>query len=384
MAMTHYRWKIIALAFIAVIITYLDRAALSYTITPLQVEFRFTNTDFGLIAAAFGIGYMVMTVIGGVLVDTYGARKIWSLFSFLWSLACALLAFASGFISFFLFRLLLGVCEGPSFPALTRVSADWLPVAERVRSLAIGLAAVPFASVIGAPLLAHLVFFVGWRWMFIILGSFGIIWAIIWHNIFRDQPRDCHRVASEELTYIEQGLKIHREVKARNQHTTDLRFLLVNPALLVNNYAFFVFGYLLFFAITWLPAYLEQSYQVQVRETGWFLIAPWTMATCLLLLGGVISDKIWQKTKRIRLSRSWVIAVCQVLSACCFIPTVLYHSLPIALLSISLGIGFGMMPNAAFYAINADLAHDRAATSLGIMDCGFALAGILAPLLTGG
>jgi ACS family hexuronate transporter-like MFS transporter len=51
--------------------------------------------------------------------------------------------------------------------------------------------------------------------------------------------------------------------------------------------------------------------------------------------------------------------------------------------SITFGIGFGMMPNAAFYAINADLAHDRAGTSLGIMDCAFAAAGILAPLLTG-
>jgi len=41
------------------------------------------------------------------------------------------------------------------------------------------------------------------------------------------------------------------------------------------------------------------------------------------------------------------------------------------------------MPNAAFYALNIDLAHDRAATSLGIMDAAFALAGILPPLITG-
>ena len=50
---------------------------------------------------------------------------------------------------------------------------------------------------------------------------------------------------------------------------------------------------------------------------------------------------------------------------------------------LSLGIGFGLMPNAAFYVINTDLCQDRAATSLGIMDCFFAAAGILAPILTG-
>jgi nitrate/nitrite transporter NarK len=42
-----------------------------------------------------------------------------------------------------------------------------------------------------------------------------------------------------------------------------------------------------------------------------------------------------------------------------------------------------MMPNAAFYALNCDIARDRAGTSIGIMDCFFAAAGIAAPALTG-
>jgi nitrate/nitrite transporter NarK len=152
---------------------------------------------------------------------------------------------------------------------------------------------------------------------------------------------------------------------------------------MANNYAFFAFGYLLFFAITWLPGYLEQTYGIKVREAGWFLIAPWLTATILLLLGGVLSDWLWNKTHSIRIARSHMIWICQVISALCFIPVVLYHSIWVAAIGISLGVGFGLMPNAAFYAINADLARDRAGTSLGIMDCAFALAGILAPLLTG-
>lgn len=59
------------------------------------------------------------------------------------------------------------------------------------------------------------------------------------------------------------------------------------------------------------------------------------------------------------------------------------NDLNASLIMISLGIGFGLMPNACFYALNCDLAKDRAATSLGLMDSFFALAGILAPSLTG-
>jgi ACS family hexuronate transporter-like MFS transporter len=377
--MTYFRWKMIALAFMAVIITYLDRSALSYALVPLQAEYGFTDTDFGLIASAFGVGYMIMTVIGGVLVDRFGARKIWSLFSVFWSLSCAALAFAGGFAGFFCLRLMLGISEGPSFPALTRVSADWLPLSERARSLAVGLAAVPFASVIGAPLVSYLVTAFGWRLMFVILGSFGLVWALIWVLLFRDKPKEIKNISVAELSLIENGLET---TKTRSRRTS-WRFILFNRSLLVNNYAFFAFGYLLFFAITWLPGYLEQTYAIQVRQTGWFLIAPWITATLLLLLGGFLSDVIWRKTKSIRLARSYLIWICQALSAFCFLPLLFYPSLPIAMLAITFGIGFGMMPNAAFYALNADLAHDRAATSLGVMDGGFALAGILAPFLTG-
>src|SRR5579871_349849 len=74
--MTQYRWIVITLTFFAIIINYLDRTALSYAVTPLESQFGLNNSDFGIIAAAFGVGYLIMTVIGGILVDQFGARKI--------------------------------------------------------------------------------------------------------------------------------------------------------------------------------------------------------------------------------------------------------------------------------------------------------------------
>ena len=377
--MSHFRWLVIFLAFVAIVITYLDRVALSFAIIPLENLYHLTNADFGIIASAFGIGYLVMTVAGGVLVDRYGSRKIWSISAIFWSLACASIGFATGFIWLFISRLLLGLMEGPGFPALNRMNADWLPMSERARALGLGLAAVPFASVIGAPLISSLIIYLGWRWMFIILGMLGILWGLIWYIIFRDKPKQSAHVSKSELEFIEKGLGlVHKK-----QVKSSWKFLLFNPVFLANNFAFFSFGYLLFFAITWLPGYLEQTYAMKIKETGIFLIAPWVLATILILIGGWLSDYLWNKTHSMRLSRSHMIWICQILSACCFIPVIWFHSLTIAIIGISLGVGIGLMPNAAFYAVNSDLAHDRAGTSLGIMDCAFAAAGILAPLLTG-
>lgn len=385
--MTHYRWTILALAFFALIITYLDRMALSYAITPLETNFGLTNTDFGIIAAAFGVGYMIMTVIGGVMVDHWGARKTWSLSAMIWSITCALIGLATGFLSLFIFRLLLGIAEGPSFPSLTRVTADWLPISERARALAFGLAAVPFASVIGAPVISYIITLLNWRAAFFILGSLGIAWGFIWYFCFRDQPEQSSQVSAAEIETIHKAIKIQSSLDSHLQtvqeQKTTWKFMLFNPALLVNNYAFFAFGYLLFFALTWLPGFMEQTYGIKLKAVGLFLIAPWLVATCLLLFCGFISDYLYNKTHSIRIARSHLIWVCQIISVLCFLPVVLMHSLTIAIIFISLAIGFGMMPNAAFYAINADLARDRAGTSLGIMDCSFAAAGIFAPILTG-
>lgn len=385
-----FRWLVIGLAFFITIVNYLDRSALAYAIGPIKAEFGLNDADFGFIASAFGIGYMVMTVGGGILVDHWGARKIWPLAAFLWSTVTALLGISTGFWMLFFFRTMLGIAEGPNFPALSRVVTDWLPMSERARATAFGLVAVPLASVIGAPLISHLIIHLSWKIMFLILGSLGIAWSFIWFWLFRDYPENCQFVSTAELDIIREGTTKRRNCSDNELRKHDLsngkttwKFMLLNPALMANNYAFFAFGYLLFFALTWLPEYLELTYGVKLKEIGYFLIAPWLTAAVLLMVAGYVSDWIWLKTGSMRKSRTHIIWICQLASAISFIAVIYTHSLSWTLILLSAGIGLGLMPNAAFYALNSDLARDRAATSLGIMDCFFAAAGILAPALTG-
>lgn len=205
-----YRWVIITLGFLITLICYLDRSAISYAITPLKKEFGFNDQDFGFIAGAFGIGYMVMTLGGGILVDKYGAHKTWAGAAILWSACTALMGLASSFWILFTFRTLLGIAEGPHFPALTRVVADWLPASERGRATAFGLNAVPMSQVIGAPLLSYMVSSLGWKLMFAILGTMGIAWAAVWLVVFRDYPESSKFVSDDELKYIREGRAVDR------------------------------------------------------------------------------------------------------------------------------------------------------------------------------
>ncbi|CAN5136112.1 MFS transporter [soil metagenome] len=387
---SNYRWVIIGFGFLITLINYLDRSAMAYAIGPIKAEFGFNNEQFGAIAAAFAVGYALMTLGGGILVDKWGSRSVWSGAAVLWSACTALMGICSSYPIFFTVRVMLGITEGPHFPALTRVVADWLPSTERARSTAMGLCAVPMAGVIGAPLITSLIASFGWKAMFTILGSAGIVWAVIWWFVYRDYPEHSKFVNDAELKIIREGQPLNRERKMAEMKAHDIslgkttwKFLFTNPSLIANNFAFFGFGYLLFFSVTWLPGYMEQTYHLHLKHVGELLITPWLTAALMLFSAGFLSDYLWKKTGSMRVARSHMMWICQLLSGLCFIPLMFNPSLETALVMYSLGLGFGLMPNAAFYAINCDLAKDKAATSLGLMDCYLGFAGILAPYLTG-
>lgn len=387
---TNYRYVVLGLAFLITLVNYMDRASISYAIGPIKREFGLDDSQFGYILAAFGIGYAVMTLGGGVIVDRFGARRVWPLAAIMWSACTAMMGCVAGFPALLSLRILLGLSEGPHFPALTRVVADWLPQSERVRATGLGLCAVPLASAIGAPLISTLILSVGWKAMFLVMASAGIVWAAVWYWLFRDYPDTSKFVSKSELSHIKENQVVEpgaddkalRE-KERSEGATTWGDMLFNPALISNNIAYFSFGYALFFALTWLPGYLEHAHHVKLEDARFILIAPWLTAAILLPVAGYLSDWLWIKTGSKQISRSYLICICQLISGLAYVPLLFNPPLTTSMIFISLGVGFGMMPNAAFYAINCDLAKDRAATSQGIMNSCSAIASIMAPALTG-
>ena len=83
-----------------------------------------------------------------------------------------------------------------------------------------------------------------------------------------------------------------------------LAALLTNRTLLANTWAFFVFGYFLFFFMSWLPSYLEKKYGLNLDAVGLFTVLPWVAAAFLLWLLGRWSDQLLKTTGRLRIARS--------------------------------------------------------------------------------
>lgn len=387
MPRTRFRWLVIALIFFITVVNYIDRSALSYAVHDIADEFGFDASAIGRILGAFGIGYIVTTFLGGIWADHYGARRTLFFASLLWSASIGMTGLASGFVMLYAARVLLGVAEGPNFPALNRTVADWLSSRERAIALSNSLVAVPLALALGAPVVSQLIIHLGWRGMFLVLMLLGVLWLPLWWFLFRDFPEQSPYVDAAELTHIQGGERQERGAEAlqsRRRHGIRLwRFLLSNPTLLANDWAFFVFGYYLFFFMTWLPSYFQQVYHLNLRQVGLFNVLPWLAAAVALWGFGYLSDWLLNRTGSLRIARSHPIWISQLLAGLCILPVIYTDRFGVALTFISLAVALSMSTNSAYYAVNVDVARERSGTALGVMDALFALAGFLAPNFTG-
>lgn len=365
-----FQWKIVLLITIITIINFIDRSSISFAIEPIEQGFGITNAQFGYIASAFSIGYVIMTFCGGILVDRFGTIGLWALSAVLWSIATMLLATAQGFWQFFWLRIFLGIAEGVHFPALLRTISDWLPPQLKARALSFALCGLPFASILGAPLTTTLIETFNWQTMFIILGTFGVLWAFLWRRLFRDYRKNFYT-------------PITSQAGEPSKPKIPWKSILTNPAFQSSCWLYFAFGYTVSFFLMWLPGYLAQTHGASIRSTGYLVLPPWICSAGFMLLGGWLSDYLWKKTGSLRLSRSYLMSSGMILSGLCFLPIPFSSDLSVDLIWISLGLGSSFILMAPLYALNADMFPKFSGTVQGISSSYFAIAGILSPGITG-
>ncbi|MBP2150536.1 MFS transporter [Xanthobacter flavus] len=383
MAATRFHRVVIFLLFAITVVNYIDRAAISYAIPEIEQQLGLSKAAAGTILGAFGLGYAVTTLVGGFAVDRYGARIVLTVAAVLWSLSIGLTGLASGFLTLYLARTLLGMAEGPNFSAVTGAVERWLPPARQASALSYALVAVPVALACGGPIVTQLLAALGWRGTFAVLFVVSLVWVPLWFFLFRDDPAQSRHVNAQELAFIREGQKAEVAPVRRWPRMSEVRVLLTNRTLLVNYWAFFVFGYFLFFFMAWLPSYLQQSYGLNLPAVGVFTVLPWLCAAGALWALGRWSDHLLTTTGRLRVSRSYLIAGTQLVAALAVVPVAFSASLPVAITCISLAVAASMGANAAYFAVNVDIVPEKAATALGIMDFCFALAGFVAPVVTG-
>ncbi|QDV41366.1 L-galactonate transporter [Stieleria neptunia] len=193
---------ICGLLLLASALNYLDRQTLASASARIKGEFGLVNEQYGDIEAVFGYGFVIGSIIFGVLADLVPVRWLYPVVVISWSTVTAATALATGYQDLLWLRLLLGVFEAGHWPCGVRVVRSLTRAGGRTMGNGLLQSGTSIGAVL-APLimLALLTDDVGsWRPAFAIVGGIGILWVSVWFSIVRSTDLAADAVQRKQAT----------------------------------------------------------------------------------------------------------------------------------------------------------------------------------------
>ncbi|SFN32362.1 D-galactonate transporter [Izhakiella capsodis] len=379
------RWTIVLLLFLVYMINYLDRVALSLTVPMIEKDLLLNAEQFGMIFGSFFFGYALFNFIGGLATDRFGPTLVLGAAVGLWSLFCGLTAIATGFWSMLILRVLFGMAEGPICASANKAINGWFPKKQAATAMGFLSAGSPLGGAVAGPIIGWLALSFGWRLAFIIICSIGIVWMIIWFFIAADNPTKSRLVRKQERELIEKlKNEQHTPEDELTQSKHGLGYYLRQPVIMVTAFAFFCYNYILFFFLSWFPAYLVQAHHLDIKSMSMTTVIPWIVGFVGLALGGWISDKIFNITGKLLMSRKIVLVVSLIAAAICVALAGSVQGVIPAVALMSVSIFFLYITGAIYWAIIQDIVHkSRIGGVSGFIHLVGSISGIIGPIVTG-
>jgi ACS family tartrate transporter-like MFS transporter len=144
--------RIMPYLFVLFIIAYLDRVNVGYAALQMKGDLAFTDDVLGLGAGIFFIGYFLLEIPGSILVERWSARGWIARILISWGIVAILMGFVRTRNEFYLLRFLLGAAEAGFFPGIMVYFTHWFRYQDRAKVVAMFMAAIPIANIVGAPL----------------------------------------------------------------------------------------------------------------------------------------------------------------------------------------------------------------------------------------
>ena len=158
----------------------------------LMRDFSVTSQTLGVLSGIYFYSYAAMQLPGGILMDKYGPRLLLSLATAICAISTIAFGLTESYFMACVARLMIGYGSAFAAGGAMKLASSWFP-AERFALLTGIMVTIGMLGAIGgeAPL-AMLVDTYGWRQSMVIMGSLGIIIAVLILIIVRDLPKDNH------------------------------------------------------------------------------------------------------------------------------------------------------------------------------------------------
>jgi D-galactonate transporter len=281
------------------IVAYLDRTNVAFASLDMTRELGFSNEAFGFGSGIFFIGYVLLEIPGTILVELWSARKWIARIMISWGLVASLTGLIRSPQQFYWIRFLLGIAEAGFFPGIIVYLTHWYRDEDRGKAIAMFMAALPIANIIGAPLSGLLLKadwlgLAGWRWLFILEGIPAIVCGFITIFYLTDWPKDARWLREDERDWLTRELEAEKKTKQALKPLTVWQALHNRDVVLLTLVYFFIvtsnYGFTL-----WLPKILQQLSGLSSVRVSLIATIPYLAALPLMLLVGWHSDRTGER-----------------------------------------------------------------------------------------
>lgn len=281
-------WLVVVLLAIVGCLNYLDRIIITTMRVSIVDAIPMTDAQFGLLTSVFLWVYGLASPFAGFLADKFNRSLVIIASVFLWSLVTWLTAYSTTFNHLLITRALMGISEACYIPAALSLIVEYHK--SHTRSLAVGF------HMVGIMIGSGLGFLGGWvaenhRWntIFIILGIFGIAYAVLLVLLLKDAPKSQVEIASRKT-----------EDKVSFLHSVKVLFKLRSYILVL--IAWGLLGVVAWLVVGWLPTYFQEHFDLTQGVAGLYATGYLYPAAILgLLLGGYWADRWSRSNPRARI-----------------------------------------------------------------------------------
>lgn len=292
---SRYRWFVVVVFFIFMLLHQSDKLLIGPLTTRIMATFGINRAQMGAVFTGALLVSAILYPVWGYLYDRYARSKLLALASAIWGSTTWFSAIAPTYPAFLITRASTGI-DDSSYPGLYSLIADYFGPSMRGKIYGMLQLAQPLGYMLGLIVASVVSGLIGWRGVFYITGTLGLLLAVVIFFGVKEAPRGKSEPELEDLEQI----GIYRFDK-------DIALGLFKKRSLLLLFAQGFVGVFPWNVITyWFFNYLETERSYSSEEV---LV---TMAPAVLVLasgyflGGWLGDILFKKTARGRLIVSTV------------------------------------------------------------------------------
>lgn len=354
---------LIFLLFSGTLINAIDRGSISTAAPQMMQDLQIDSAMMGVVLSSFFWAYLVLNIPAGLIADRLGTKATLGWSAFVWSFFSALTGLVTRTWQVVLCRIGVGIGEAAINPVNTKIVRAQFPTAERGTVVGIYLSGFRLGFAVAPVIMAYLIKAYSWRSAFVITGVASLVWVAVWFFTYQQ--------ADEETVPTQTAARVPWRQLLR--HRTVVGLVLCK---FFQDYSYYLF-------VTWLPAYLVMERKLTLIKSGWYAAIPWIVAFLFQPLVGWISDILIKRGWTATRSRKGLVIAMNLL-ATIVVFAAYAESAGLAVLLLTLSLAFESASSVLLWTVCAEVAPDQASASVaGIMNSAGALAGIVAPIVTG-